>query len=141
MTTKISDRIEKRQWFDHPIEKVWGAITETEKISQWLAPTNFKAQVGQEYALTSEDEDCDLIKGKIIEAEPYTLIYSWINQSSPDVETLVTWKLEQKENGTEVTMIHSGISKYDNQTVSKMAESYTAGWAHCFTGIENLLNT
>jgi uncharacterized protein YndB with AHSA1/START domain len=139
MNTTIKDTLEKTQWFPHTIDKVWLAITETEQVSKWLVPTDFKAEVGANYALKSPEDGCDMVTGKVIEANPYKLIYSWINASCNEVETIITWTLKSEKEGTSLTMIHSGISGYPNEVAPKMIESYTGGWERCFNNLGEIL--
>jgi uncharacterized protein YndB with AHSA1/START domain len=54
MNTTVKDTLEKTQWFAHSIDTVWNAITETEQVSKWLVPTDFKAEVGASYSLKTQ---------------------------------------------------------------------------------------
>ncbi len=71
-----------------------------------------------------------------MEADPYKLVYSWINETCKEVETLITWNLIEENNGTTLKMVHSAISQYDNDTAPKMIESYTGGWERCFNNLD-----
>lgn len=74
------------------------------------------------------------ITGEVKEANPYTLIYTWIVQDT-NTETTVKWELEEIENGTKLHLEHSGISNYEGETAVNMFNSFSGGWAEC---IENL---
>ena len=140
MNTTVKDTIEKMKWFAHPIDKVWNAITENDLVSQWLVPTDFKAEVGATYSLKNPKDDCDMVTGKVIEATPYRLVYSWINETAKEVETLITWNLVEENNGTTLTMVHSGISNYSDEVAPGMIESYTGGWNRCFDNLGEILS-
>lgn len=140
MDTLVKDTIEKTQWYAHSIDTVWNAITETEQVSQWLVPTDFKAEVGASYTLKNPKDDCDMVRGEVLEASPYTLVYSWINETCKEVVTLITWNLVEENNGTTLNMVHSGISQYDNDTAPDMIESYTGGWERCFNNLGEILS-
>lgn len=143
MTTKTStmhDMISKEQWFPHPIEKVWKAITENSQVSQWLVPTDFKAEVGFEFTIKDPKEECNMVKGVVREASPYTLIYTWIDQQWQDIHTVVQWDLEEHENGTQVSMKHIGIAEYPGKTASLQFDNFSGGWQRCFSQLETLLN-
>ena len=140
MNTTIKDTIEKTKWFAHSIDKVWNAITETDQVSQWLVPTDFRAEVGANYTLKNPEDNCDMVTGKVLEANPYKLVYSWINETSKDVKTTITWNLVQENDGTTLTMVHSGISKYSNDDTPKMIESYSGGWQRCFDNLGGILS-
>lgn len=132
--------IEKTQWYPHSIDKVWKALTETEQVTQWLAPTNFKGKKGAKYSLHSVKNECDVVEGIVKEASPYTLVYSWIALNHKEVETEVRWTLTEEKDGTKVNMIHSGILKYEKQAAEEMFGSFSNGWKRCFTQINDVLN-
>ncbi|MBL4708259.1 MAG: SRPBCC domain-containing protein [Flavobacteriales bacterium] len=136
----VTNTIEKTQWFPHSIDKVWKALTETEQVSQWLAPTDFKGKKGAKYALHSPKDDCSVVEGIVKEASPYTLTYSWIALNHKEVETEVKWNLTEENNGTTVNMIHSGMLQYEKQAGEAMFASFSGGWERCFTQIADVLN-
>ncbi|MEQ8624246.1 MAG: SRPBCC domain-containing protein [Vicingaceae bacterium] len=138
-TDQTTDSIVKSQWFKQPIDKVWKAITENNQVSQWLVPTNFKAEVGFNYYLQDPKGECNVVTGTVKKATPYSLEYTWINEEVKEVETLVSWELIEEKGGTLLKMAHSGIAKYQEAVKAKMAESYTAGWNRCFDNITSLL--
>ena len=139
-TETIQDSISKSKWFKQPITRVWEAITENDQVSQWLVPTDFKAEVGSDYALKNPEDNCDMVTGTVKHASPYLLVYSWINETAKDVETLVTWELLEEKGGTLLKMTHSGIANYQYGVKPKMMEAYTGGWIRCFDNITTLLD-
>ena len=140
-TQTAQNTIEKTQWYPHSIDKVWGALTETEHVSKWLAPTNFKGEVGAEYELHSPKDDCSVVAGVVTESTPYTLVYSWIALNHKDIETEVRWNLTKEKNGTKVNMVHSGILKYNKEAAQEMFGSFSNGWKRCFLQIGDVLNS
>ncbi len=136
----MKDSIKKEVVFNHPIDQVWNAITKAEEISTWFIPADFKAEKGYKYLFTSppNDKGCTTIGGEIVSANPYTLIYTWIEGSS-DIETLVKWELESTAEGTKLTLEHSGISNYAGETAIAMFESFNGGWDNCINGLTNYL--
>lgn len=139
---EVKNTIEKTQWYPHSIDKVWKALTETEQVSKWLAPTNFTGTiVGSKYALHSTKEECSVVEGVIKEASPYTLVYSWIALNHKEIETEVKWDLTEENNGTKVNMVHSGILKYEKQAAQEMFGSFSNGWTRCFSQIDDVLKS
>ena len=136
----VAHTIEKTRWFPHSIDKVWKAITEQENVSAWLAPTNFRAEIGFNYQIDSKEEGCNPIFGTVKKAAPYTLIYTWKEKTHQSVETEVRWDLTSHDDGTLVQLTHSGIENYEGDVGIKMYESFSGGWKHCLEQIENLLN-
>jgi len=134
----MKDIISKEQLFNHSIQKVWDAITNQEQISTWFIPATFKAEKGFKYSFNASGDECSPIHGEVLEATPYTLIYSWIVTENP-VETIVKWVLEEVEGGTKLYLEHSGISNYNDETAFEMFQSFNGGWDQCLTGLMGYL--
>ena len=134
----MKDLITKEKFFKHPIQKVWDAITNQEQISTWFIPATFKAEKGFHYTFNASGEECSPIKGEVLEATPYTLIYSWIVTETP-VETIVKWVLEEVDGGTKLYFEHSGISNYEGKTAVEMFTSFNGGWDNCINGLTDYL--
>jgi uncharacterized protein YndB with AHSA1/START domain len=81
-----------------------------------------------------------MVTGTVLEADPYTLVYSWINETCKEVATLITWNLVEENNGTIMRMVHSRIAQYDNDTAPEMIKSYTGGWERCFNNLGEILS-
>ncbi len=132
----MQDVLKKEQQINHPINLVWNAITKAEEISSWFIQAEFKAEVGYKYTFTHEKTT---ITGKVLEANPvHKLVYTW-KVNGTDVDTVVSWNLSENENGTLIQLEHSGISKYPGESAVKMFESFSGGWDHCMTELENYL--
>ncbi|MDG5490351.1 SRPBCC domain-containing protein [Psychroserpens sp. SPM9] len=132
----MNDVITKEKVFNHPIDKVWDAISKAEEISTWFIQADFKAQKDYQYTFTSEpnEKGCTTISGTVKEAHPYVLVYTWI-VADTNVETIVTWKLESVAEGTKLYLEHSGISNYEGDTAIAMFESFNGGWENCINGL------
>ncbi len=137
----MKDVITKEHVFNHSIDSVWKAITKAEEISAWFIKADFKAEAGYAYTFeASEEQNCTKITGIVKQADPYTLIYTWVVQGT-DTETTVSWVLEPLEKGTRLTLEHSGISGYPGDTAVAMFDSFKNGWNNCVTGLNQYLNT
>ncbi|WP_299211229.1 SRPBCC domain-containing protein [uncultured Dokdonia sp.] len=134
----MKDIISKEQLFNHPIQKVWEAITHQDQISTWFISANFKAEKGYQYTFNTSGDDCSPIHGEVLEATPYTLIYSWIVTENP-IHTILKWVLEEVDGGTKLYLEHSGISKYEGETAVEMFESFYGGWDNCLKGLTDYL--
>ena len=125
---------------NHPVDKVWNAISRAEEISTWFIKADFEAKVGMPYTfIASEDKGCMTITGEVKEAKPYTLIYTWIVEGT-DVETTVKWVLESDGEGTKLFLEHSGIANFPGESAIKMFESFSGGWEGCVNGLQDYLN-
>ncbi len=135
----MKDVIVKQHFFQHPIDKVWDAISKEDEISSWFIKADFKAEKGYKYTFTaSEAENCVPITGVVKLADPFVLSYTWIVQDT-EAETLVTWKLEEVVGGTSLHLEHSGISGYKGDTAIQMFNSFNGGWDNCIDELSKYL--
>ncbi|WP_024770102.1 SRPBCC family protein [Aquimarina macrocephali] len=134
----MKDVIIKEKILNHPIDKVWNAITNAKEISTWFLDADFKAEKGYQYIFNSSGENCSPIKGEVKQANPYTLVYLWIVTEAP-IETTVKWVLEETEEGTKLYLEHSGISSYKGETAVEMFTSFNGGWDNCISGLTDYL--
>ena len=135
----MKDVIIKEHLFNHSINKVWNAISKQEEISAWFISADFKAEAGYKYTFTADEESgCTQITGVVKEANPYTLIYTWMVKGT-ETETTVKWVLEKADDKTKLYLEHSGISKYPGDTAVKMFSSFDAGWDNCVSELSKYL--
>jgi uncharacterized protein YndB with AHSA1/START domain len=132
--------ITKEKVFNHSIDQIWNAITKAEEISSWFIQADFKAEKGYNYTFTSEpnEKGCTTISGTVKEANPYTLVYTWI-VADTKVETTVTWTLEDLGGSTKLYLEHSDIENYADETAIAMFESFNGGWDNCINGLTAFL--
>lgn len=135
----MKDTITRKEIINHSVDKVWSAITKAEEISTWFLKAEFKAEVGAPYTFTSSGENCTKIMGVVKEANPYTLVYTWIVENT-DVETTVKWILEDQNGSTKLYLEHSGIANYPGESAVQMFESFSGGWKNCVEGLQAYLN-
>jgi len=135
----MKDVISKEHVFDHSIEKVWNAISKAEEISTWFIQADFKAETGYRYTFTADEEHgCTQITGVVKEADPYTLVYTWIVQNT-NTETTVKWQLNVVAGKTKLYLEHSGISDYPGDSAVQMFTSFDAGWDNCVSELSKYL--
>jgi uncharacterized protein YndB with AHSA1/START domain len=113
----------KHTWFfDHPKEKVWHFLTDSELISQWLMKNNFKPVVGHKFQFYTKPIIQFGFDGnvycEVLEIIPLKkLVYSWKGgpgKGKISLDSVVTWTLVEKENGTELTLEHNGFKGLKN---------------------------
>ena len=131
----MKDVITKEEIINHPIKKVWDAISKEDEISKWFLNANFKAEVGASYTFSSTGEQCTKITGEVKEANPYTLVYTWVVENT-DVITTVKWILEEQGESTKLYLEHSGISNYSDESAIQMFESFSGGWQDCISKLQ-----
>ncbi len=133
-------------FFTHPPRVVWEYLTNAELMAQWLMPNDFLPLVGYDFQFKVNPvpalEFDGIVYCKVLEVKPFTkLSYSWKcgpGNMQITVDSLVEWTLQEKENGTELRLNHSGFKEGIHVPL------YTAmhdGWAKNIAKINNLLNT
>ena len=136
----MTDIIKKEVLLNHDIDKIWNAISKADQISSWFIKADFIADVGYNYTFTSEpnEKGCTTITGEVKASHPYVLIYTWL-VGGTTTETTVKWELEATQNGTKLSLIHSGISNYTGETAVAMFDSFSGGWDNCINGLTEYL--
>lgn len=138
--------IKHQFFFPHAPAMVWEYLTQSELMAQWLMKNDFQPIVGFDFQfktgpIPSLDFD-GIFYCKVLEIVPFEkLSYSW--KSGPGegkitLDSVVIWKLEQKDKGTEVFLEHSGFAKKENLD---FYNGLLHGWAEKFPKIDQLLNT
>lgn len=85
--------------YDHSIEEVWEAITNSSILEEWIMPNNFKAEEGYAFEFKGEANDYwdGIIRGEVLEVEePNKLSYRW---NSAGEMTTITWTLVAESEG------------------------------------------
>jgi uncharacterized protein YndB with AHSA1/START domain len=81
------------------IEKVWSAVTDSNKLAKWILPNDFKPIVGQRFQFRAEPNEWwdGIIEGEVlIVEEPKLLSYTW---ASAGEQHTVTWTLQDLGDG------------------------------------------
>lgn len=132
--TDVSIQLEET--YNHPIDRVWRAISDEAEIAQWFIQADFKPVVGYRYTFTHESTK---ITGEVLVAnKPKELFYSWI-VGDPNASSTVGWTLEPIDGGTRVVLTHVGIESYGDSAV-KMFGSFKEGWTSCLASLVKHLN-
>lgn len=138
--------IKHQFFFPHPAETVWNYLTKPELMEQWLMKNDFQPIVGLDFQfrtnpIPSLDFD-GIFYCKVLEVVPFKrLSYSW--KSGPGdgkitLDSVVLWKLEPTDKGTELFLEHSGFSKEENLN---MLNALTDGWLKNMHKIAERINT
>jgi len=132
-------------FFSHPIETVWEYLTKPELMEQWLMKNDFQPTVGADFQfrtgpIPSLDFD-GIFYCKVLEIIPFKkLSYSW--KSGPGggditLDSVVIWKLEPKDKGTNLLLEHSGFARKENLN---FYNGLLHGWLEKLQNIDKLLN-
>jgi uncharacterized protein YndB with AHSA1/START domain len=95
-TGEVYDIIFERL-LEHPVKKVWEAITRPEQLAQWLGATEVNLSIGGDITIQLLMAK---VVGKIIALEPERLLeYTWGSESHPELLSIVRWELFEEGNG------------------------------------------
>jgi uncharacterized protein YndB with AHSA1/START domain len=136
----------KHKWFyaSSP-EVVWEYLTNAELIAQWLMPNDFKPIVGHKFQFYSRPVPEIGFDGNsyctILEIIPNKkLSYTW--QCGPGngvitVDTIVTYTLTAKDNGTELLLHQTGFKEKENLAIYSAMHD---GWLKHIKMIDEQIN-
>lgn len=116
--------------YNAPIEMVWQAITDKERMKQWYFDiADFKPEEGCEFSFIGTDGDCveyvhlctvkEVIPNK-------KLVYSWRYQGY-DGDSLVTFELFDEDGKTRLKLTHTGLNTFPAQKAFNR-ENFLMGW-------------
>lgn len=98
-----------RRRLKKPIEKVWAAITEPERIADWFTEVVIDPRVGGVYHLRFPNENFEMI-GEIVAFEPpRLLVHTWPHEDHED--SLVRYELAPDGEGCRLTLTETLVSR------------------------------
>jgi len=113
--------------YDHPVSKVWDALTSSKALSEWLMDTeDFKAEIGHHFKFTTTPQGSfdGIIHCCVKELIPNKrLVYSWGNGK---LDTLVSFQLHEQEGKTVLNFEHSGFESLMERLVVR--NMLARGW-------------
>jgi uncharacterized protein YndB with AHSA1/START domain len=132
-------------FFSHPPEAVWEYLTNPDLMELWLMKTNFQPIVGADFQFRTgpiPKLDFDgIFYCRVLEFVPFKrLSYSWnsgTGEGKITLDSIVVWRLQPTDKGTEVFLEHSGFEKEENLD---MFNGLNHGWIEKFQNIEKLFN-
>jgi len=141
----MTKSIKHSLFFPHPPEAVWEYLTKSELMEQWLMKNTFQPIIGFDFQFQTKPIPSLNFDGifycKVLEIVPFKkLSYSW--KSGPGdgkitLDSIVVWKLQPTDKGTELFLEHSGFAKKENLDFYK---GLSHGWLEKFENIAKLLN-
>ncbi len=125
-----------REFYPHPIEKVWRAISSREGLAFWLMENDFEPVMGRrfQFRYAAGPNGRGWIDCEVLALEPPTrIVWSW-QATESDRDGLVEIQLKTIEGGTELTLAHTGDTDPDRRS------RYAAGWPGKFADLHRLLS-
>jgi uncharacterized protein YndB with AHSA1/START domain len=141
----MAARIKHQLFFQHPPKAVWEYLTNAELMELWLMKNDFQPVEGHEFTfranpVPSLDYD-GIVYCKVLEIEPFKkLSYSWKlgpGDGTINVDSIVRWELQPKDNGTELILDHGDFVILKNLGIFGAME---VGWLKNMHKIAENLN-
>jgi uncharacterized protein YndB with AHSA1/START domain len=127
--------------FNAPVNKVWQALTDKEKMAQWYFKLeDFRPEAGFIFEFTGGPEDGIqyLHRCEIIEVVPNKkLKHTWTYVGYPG-ESLVTWELFDEGDKTRLRLTHSWLESFPADNADFAKENFATGWNYIINS--SLLN-
>jgi uncharacterized protein YndB with AHSA1/START domain len=134
-----------------PPEKVWAKLATLEGMNEWFSRSLvFEPRKGGRFQMEVKMPDSSEFTffGEVTKIEPNKeLTFTWIQhekgQTPWPVSTTVSFKLWPSDNGTTVTLTHSGFEALDSAIAQNEYEGHIVGWqqsnvlADLKTAVEN----
>lgn len=119
----MNDEIRLEQFYPHPPDRIWQALTDTAALADWLMPNDFEPRVGHKFQFRFKPMPGwrGFVECEVIELdEPRRLAYTWLGDADWTQPTVVTWTLQAVEAGTLLRLEHTGFEKPWGPKVSAM---------------------
>ena len=99
------------RWFSRPIETVWAALTQPERLADWLGPCEVEPRIGGRFNVFVGNEGRMRVYGHVLAWQPPALLsFTWNWNDEP--ETVVRWELDrQGPQATRLVFTHEGLVK------------------------------
>lgn len=114
--------IRHQYFYEYPPETVWEYLTDSNLLAEWLMANNFKPIVGHKFQFKAKAKVNIGFDGNIycevLEVLPcQKLSYSWCGgpgNGKITLDSIVTWTLREKNDGTELLLEHKGFKGFKN---------------------------
>lgn len=121
---KTDDGYEARfeRVLDHPVEKVWEALSDQEHLEAWLDVVEFEGEAGGDFV--TEHGAGELAEDRILRIEPpHLLEHTWWEEMNPD--GVVRWELEPHPDGCLLTLTYTAPVESSDDWARDMAGWHT----------------
>lgn len=130
------EKIEKKVTINVPVEKVWRALTEPDKLGEWMKmSTTFEPVAGKDFTFkTTASEKWDgIIYCKVSEIEiNRKLAFTW--NPGIDADTLVTILISDNNGQTDVSLTHTGWEQLPAEMRPQLMKDHNSGWDERING-------
>ena len=139
----VDNSIVLERMINTPIEKVWSAITEKSKISQWLFPVDdFKPEVGFEFRFVGGKNDISYLHicrvAEVVAKKKLT--FSWRYEGFRG-NSFVTFELLPIGEQTHLKITHQGLETLPVSNPDFLNGTYTPDWSMMIQSLKTILET
>lgn len=127
----MDNSIVKTVLVNAPAEKVWKALTDKAQMKEWYFDID-DFELGENkifnfYEPGNERKyhhQCEILK--VVPEQTFS--HTWTYPDFSEDKTVVTWQLEPADEGTKVSLMHSGTENFAGLGGDFRRESFEAGW-------------
>jgi uncharacterized protein YndB with AHSA1/START domain len=101
---QIDVRFERH--YPRPVETVWSALTEPERLADWMGASNVEPRVGGRFDMMVDGPHPMTGRVRVWEP-PHVLEFTFSNTHAPD--SIVRYELMQEGDGTRLIFTHQGM--------------------------------
>lgn len=129
------------EFLPHPPAAVWRALTDSELMSRWLMPNDFRLEIGHRFTLRAQPVPQAGFGGigysEVLAFDPERMLrISWC--AGPDdasgLDSTVTFTLEPEGTGTRLFILHDGFDP-DNAYQMVGRRFMASGWPGVATAL------
>ncbi|MFC8733799.1 SRPBCC domain-containing protein [Luteimicrobium sp. NPDC057192] len=135
--------VEIEHRFDAPLDVVWRAWTDPERVSRWwgsdpdgvVTSAELDVRVGGRFEISFRDPsgDAHTSRGEYLRVEePRVLDFTWSWESEPGAQSRVTVELARAGDATAMRFVHGEL-------VGVSAHDYAPGWRRTFGKLDAVL--
>lgn len=130
--------IRREIFLPHSPEHVWRALTDSERLAEWLMPNDFEPRIGHRFTFRTQPNPRAGFDGvvhcEVVECSPPSrLAYSW---AAGPLDSRVSYRLEPEAEGTRLFLEHSGFDPAGPEDVWRGAEY---GWTKMLGALEGVV--
>lgn len=92
--------------YPRPVETVWSALTEPERLADWMGVANVEPRVGGRFDLMVDGPHPATGRVRVWDP-PRVLEFSWSNTHAP--ESVIRYELTRDGGGTRLVFTHQGM--------------------------------
>ena len=141
----MSNSINHSLFFPNPPAAVWEYLTNSELMELWLMKNDFKPVIGHDFNFKTNPlpklNFDGIVYCRVLEVIPNKkLVYSWKGgpgNGETTMDSIVEWTLIEKDNGTELQLVHSGFENVDKLPIYHAMDE---GWLKNIKEIYQFLN-